>query len=141
MSRSVKRRVSSLSFSMNKLYRTITTTKPSNILLPTLAIGIAVFLFAGGLYDLIQRPLAAVYYNNRFIFLNPYLSEQFVGDSIVAAIIYSLGVTGLMMTYQSTRYVYKPRQAYLMLIVGLALVLMAYVFLEETIHLKLSGGG
>jgi hypothetical protein len=141
MSRSVKRRVSSLSFSMNKLYRTITNARPSNMLLPALAIVIAVFLFAGGVYDVIQRPLSAVYYNNRFIFLNPYLTEQFVGDSVVAAIIYSMGVMGLIMMYQSTRYVYKPRQAYLMLVLGLSLALMAYVFLEETIHIKLSGGG
>jgi hypothetical protein len=141
MSRTVKRRVTSLSFSVNKLYRAITTAKPSNLLIPTLAIALAVFLFAGGVYDLIQRPLPAVYYNNRFLFLNPYLSEQFVSDSIVAAIIYSLGIIGLIMLYQSTRYVYKPRQAYMMLIIGLTLMLMAYIFLEATIRIKLSGLG
>lgn len=140
MSRTVKRRVTSLSFSVNKLYRAITTAKPSNLLIPTLAIAFAVFLFAGGVYDLIQRPLPAVYYNNQFLFLNPYLSEQFVGDSIVAAIIYSLGIIGLIMLYQSTRYVYKPRQAYMMLIIGLTLMLMAYIFLEATIRIKLGGG-
>jgi membrane-bound ClpP family serine protease len=90
---------------------------------------------------LIQRPLAAVYYNNRFLFLNPYLSEQFVSDSIVAVIIYSLGVIGLMVTYQSTKYVYKPRQAYMMLLIGLALMLMAYIFLELAINIKLRGLG
>lgn len=141
MSRTVKRRISSLSFSANRLYRTITTAKPSSLFIPTLVIAFAVFLFAGGLYDLIQRPLAAVYYNNRFLFLNPYLSEQFVSDSIVAVIIYSLGVIGLMVTYQSTKYVYKPRQAYMMLLIGLALMLMAYIFLELAIHIKLSGLG
>jgi hypothetical protein len=141
MSRTVKRRVTSLSFSVNKLYRAITTAKPSNLLIPTLAIAFAVFLFAGGVYDLIQRPLPAVYYNNRFLFLNPYLSEQFVSDSIVAAIIYSLGIIGLIVLYQSTRYVYKPRQAYMMLIIGLTLMFMAYIFLEATIQIKLRGLG
>jgi hypothetical protein len=141
MSRTVKRRVSSLSFSVNRLYRAITTAKPSNLLIPTLAIAFAVFLFAGGVYDLIQKPLPAIYYNSRFIFLNPYLSEQFVSDSIVAAIIYSLGVIGLIVVYQSTRYVYKPRQAYMMLIIGLTLMLMAYIFLEATIQIKLKGLG
>jgi hypothetical protein len=141
MSRTLKKRVSSFSFSMNKLYRTITNAKPSSLLFPTLVIAFAVFIFAGGVYDLIQRPLAAVYYNNAFLFLNPYLTEQFISDSIVAAIIYSLGVIGLLVIYQSTRYVYKPRQAYMMLILGLALVLMAYVFLQATIQIKLSSGG
>jgi len=141
MSRTVKRRVSSLSFSVNKLYRTITNTKPSNLLIPTLAIALAVFLFAGGVYDVIQRPLAAVYYNNQFLFLNPYLTEQFVSDSILAGIIYLLGVIGLITVYQSTKYVYKPRQAYMMLLIGLTLALMAYIFLELAIRVKLSGGG
>jgi len=141
MSRTVKRRVSSLSFSVNRLYRAITNAKPSNLLIPTLAVAFAVFLFAGGVYDLIQRPLAAVYYNNQFLFLNPYLTEQFVSDSILAAIIYSLGVIGLIAVYQSTRYVYKPRQAYMMLVIGLALAFMAYIFLQLAIQVKLSGGG
>jgi hypothetical protein len=141
MSRAVKRRVSSLSFSFNRLYRTITNTKPSNLLIPILAVAFAVFLFAGGIYDLIQKPLAAVYYNNAFLFLNPYLTEQFISDSVLAAIIYSMGVIGLIVVYQSTRYIYKPRQAYMMLIIGLALALMAYIFLQLAIQVKLSGGG
>ena len=139
MSRTVKRRVSSLSFSVNRLYRAITTAKPSNLLIPTLAIAFAVFLFAGGLYDLIERPAPAIFYNSKFYFLNPYLSQQFVSDSIVAAIIYYLGLIGLIVLYQSTKYVYKPRQAYMMLIIGLALMLMAYIFLEATIAIKLRG--
>jgi hypothetical protein len=141
MSRTVKRRVSSLSFSVNRLYRAITTAKPSNLLIPTLAIAFAVFLFAGGLYDLIERPAPAIYYNSKFYFLNPYLSQQFISDSIVAAIIYSLGLIGLIAMYQSTKYVYKPRQAYMMLIIGLAMMLMAYIFLEATIAIKLRGLG
>jgi hypothetical protein len=139
MSRKVKRSVSSLSFSVNRLYRTITTAKPSNLLLPTVAIAFSIFLFAGGLYDLIQRPYAAIFYNNKFYFLNPYLSQQFLSDSIVAATLFSLGVIGVIMIYQSTRYAYKPRQAYMMLIVGLVLTLMAYIFLEATIQIKLKG--
>jgi hypothetical protein len=139
VSRAIKRRISSLSFSVNKLYRTVTTTKPSSLLIPTLAVAVAVFLFAGGLYDLVQQPVAAIFYNNKFYFLNPYLSQQFLSDSIIAATIYSLGVIGLVVVYQSTRYVYKPRQAYMMLMVGLTLALMAYIFLEATIQIKLRG--
>ena len=141
MSKAVKRRVSSLSFSINKIYRSITNAKPSNLLIPVLAIAFAVFLFAGGIYDLVQKPLAAVYYNNAFLFLNPYLTQQFISDSILSAIIYSMGVIGLIAVYQSTKYVYKPRQAYMMLIIGLALTFMAYIFLQLAIQVKLSGGG
>jgi hypothetical protein len=137
MSRSVKRGISSLSFSMNRLYRAITTAKPSSFAVGVLAISVAVFFFGGGLYDLIMKPLPAVYYGGRFLFLYPQLTEQFISDSIVAMTIYALGIIGMIAVYQSTKYVYKPRQAYMMLIIGFALVFMAYIFLEETIRIKL----
>jgi hypothetical protein len=122
---------------MNRLYRAITTAKPSSFAVGVLAISVAVFFFGGGLYDLIMKPLPAVYYGGRFLFLYPQLTEQFISDSIVAMTIYALGIIGMIAVYQSTKYVYKPRQAYMMLIIGFALVFMAYIFLEETIRIKL----
>jgi len=139
MSRTVKRKVSSMSYSINRFYRRISTAKPSTLILSIIAIAIAIFLFGGGLYNLIMQPLPAVYYGGRFIFLYPQLSEQFITDSIVATILYALGVVGLITIYQSTRYAYKPRQAYMMLLVGIVLLLLAYIFLEATIQIKLAG--
>jgi hypothetical protein len=139
MSKSVKKNVSNLSFSLNRLYRTITTSRPSNLIIPVVAIGVAVFLFGGGLYDIIVQPLPAVYYGGRFLFLYPQLSEQFIGDSIVSMTVYTLGIIGLLSIYQSTKYVYKPRQAYMMMIIGVVLLLLAYIFLEATIQIKISG--
>jgi len=139
MSRTVKKNISSLSFSLNRLYRTLTTARPSNLIIPFVAIGFAVFLFGGGLYDIIMKPLPAVYYGGRFLFLYPQLSEQFISDSIVAMTVYSLGIIGLLMIYQSTKYSYKPRQAYMMLMIGIVLLLLAYIFLEATIQIKLAG--
>jgi hypothetical protein len=122
---------------MNRLYRAITTAKPSSFVVGVLAVSVAVFFFGGGLYDLIMKPLPAVYYGGRFLFLYPQLTEQFISDSIVAMTIYALGIIGMIAVYQSTKYVYKPRQAYMMLIIGFVLVFMAYIFLEETIRIKL----
>jgi len=139
MSRTVKKNISSLSFSLNKLYRTLTTSRPSNLIIPVISIGFAVFLFGGGLYDIIMKPLPAVYYSGRFLFLYPQLSEQFISDSIIAMTVYALGIAGLLMIYQSTKYSYKPRQAYMMLIVGIFLLLLAYIFLEAMIQIKLGG--
>ncbi len=139
MSRKVKREISSLSFSMNKLYNRVSTFRPSAFILSVAAMAFAVFLFGGGLYDIIMKPLPAVYYGGTFLFLYPQLSEQFVADSVVAMTLYALGLVGLVVMYQSTKYAYKPRQAYMMFLVGVILVFMAYIFLEATIRLKLSG--
>jgi hypothetical protein len=98
-----------------------------------------VFLFGGGLYTIILQPLPSAYYNNRFYFLYPDLSYQFVADTVIAAMLYVIGFIGMLTIYQSTKYAYKPRQAYMMLVIGLALLLMAYIFLEDSILIKLSG--
>jgi hypothetical protein len=137
MSRTVKKRVSSMSYSLNRLYRRVSTAKPSTLILSAVAIGVAVFLFGGGVYDLTMKPYPAVYSGTRFILVDPRLSEQFISDSVVATILYSLGVVGLLVIYQSTKYAYKPRQAYMMLIVGAVFLLLAYIFLESAIRQKL----
>jgi hypothetical protein len=139
VSRKVKKKVSSLPYSINRFYRKISTAKPSTLILSAIAIAIAVFLFGGGLYTIIMKPLPSVYYGGRFLFLYPQLSEQFVTDSVIAMILYSLGIIGLILMYQSTKYAYKPRQAYMMFVVGTVLIFIAYILLETTINIKLGG--
>jgi hypothetical protein len=126
-----------MSYSINKLYRRVSTTKPSTIILSIIVIGAAVFLFGGGVYDLTVQPYPAVYSGGRFILVDPRLSEQFISDSVVSMILYSFGVVGLLAIYQSTKYASKPRQAYMMFIIGVVLLLMAYIFLEAELQQKI----
>ena len=137
MSRTIKKKISSMSYSLNGLYRKISTVKPSTFILSIITIAIAIFLFGGGLYNLTVKPYSAVYSQGRFVLVYPSLSEQFVADSIAAIILYSFGTVGLIVIYQSTKYAYKPRQAYMMFIVGAVLLLLAYIFLESAIQQKL----
>ena len=130
MARKTKKTISSMSYSLQKLQRRLSTAKPSSFVLSIIAIAIAVFLFGGGLYSLIMKPYPAVYYGGRFLFVYPQLSEQFVSDSLIAMILFSLGIVGLVTMYQSTKYAYKPRQAYMMFLVGAALIVIAYVSIE-----------
>jgi FtsH-binding integral membrane protein len=94
-------------------------------------------LFGGGVYDLTVQPYPAVYSGGRFILVDPRLSEQFISDSVVSMILYSFGVVGLLAIYQSTKYASKPRQAYMMFIIGVVLLLMAYIFLEAELQQKI----
>ena len=141
MSKAVKKRVSSMSYSFNKVYRRISSMEPSTFVLSIIIMAIAIFLFGGGLYDLIITPYPAIYSNSTggFIFLYPQLSEQFISDSVLATILYALGTVGLIAIYQSTKYAYKPRQAYMMFVVGIVLLFLAYILIETTIRLKISG--
>jgi hypothetical protein len=137
MSRKVKKQASSMSFSLSRWFSKISTAKPSALITSIIVISTAVFLFGGGLYTIIIRPLPSAYYNNRFYFLYPDLGAQFVSDTVIATMLYAMGFIGLLAIYQSTKYAYKPRQAYMMLAVGVALMFLAYIFLEDSIQIKL----
>jgi len=133
----VKKRASSMSFSLSRWFRRISTAKPSSLAITIIVIAYAVFLFGGGLYTIITQPLPAIYYGQRFLFLYPELGSQFISDTVIAVMLYAIGFVGLLAIYQSTKYAYKPRQAYMMLVVGVTLLLLAYIFLEDAILIKL----
>jgi hypothetical protein len=118
------------------MYRRVSTIKPSTLIISGITIGFAIFLFGGGVYNLIERPYPAIYYGGRFILVYPQVSEQFLADSLVATILYAFGTIGLIMIYQSTKYAYKPRQAYLVFIIGTVLLLLAYSSLEVVMHIS-----
>jgi len=141
MSEKMKKQASSIPFSIGKLFTRISEMKPSTLLISAVVIGGAILLFSGLIYDIVNTPLPAVYYNSRFYFLYPQLSNQFISDTIISAILYALGFVGLLMIYQSTKSAYKPRQAYMLLIVGITFLLISYIFLEGAISFKQTYSG
>ncbi|MEM2536546.1 MAG: hypothetical protein QXK29_00140 [Candidatus Bathyarchaeia archaeon] len=134
MAHKAKRAFTSLSYSLQKFYRRLSTVKPSNAVLAAMAIAVAIFLFGGGLYLIIVKPYPAVYYGGRFLFVYPQLSEQWVSDSLIAMTLFAFGVIGLLLMYQSTKYAYNPRQAYLVFMMGAALVIISYISVEAIIR-------
>jgi hypothetical protein len=127
-----------MSFSLSRWFRRISTAKPSSLAISIIVIAYAIFLFGGGLYTLISHPLPAYYTGKTFIFLYPSLGDQFISDTVISVMLYVIGFVGLLAVYQSTKYAYKPRQAYMMLVIGVTLLLLAYIFLEDAIMIKLS---
>lgn len=135
MAHKVKRLFSSTPYLLNKIYKRLTTVKPSNMVLAVAALAIAIFLFGGGLYNLVSRPLPSYYSPSiGFLFVNPYLSDQFLWDSLIATTLFALGVIGSLLMYQSTKYASNPRQAYMMLMVGVMLLLIAYISIEAILR-------
>jgi hypothetical protein len=139
MSDKAKKQASSLSFTISQWFQRISTMRPSTMLTTIVVLGVAIFLFSGGVYDIVNRPLPAVYYNSQFYFLYPSLSDQFIFDTVVAGMLFLFGTVGLLTIYQSSKHAYSPRQAYMTLIVGSMLLLLSYIFLEYFVHLKLIG--
>ena len=139
MSSKIKKSSSSVSFSLSRWFRKLQTGAPSLAIITAAGITYAIFIFGGGLYTLISHPLPSAYVNGVFYFLYPSLSSQFISDTVVSGLLYAIGFAGLFTIYQSTKSAYKPRQAYMMLVIGAALLLLASVFLEGAIAFKSSG--
>jgi hypothetical protein len=137
MAKKVKKQTASMSFSLSRWFRKISTAQPSTFIVSIIVIASAVFLFGGGLYTVIIQPLPSAYVSGRFYFIYPDISYQFISDTVISTMLYAMGFIGIIAIYQSTKYAYKPRQAYMMLVIGVTLLFLAYVFLEDAINIKL----
>lgn len=131
MSRKARRSASSISHYLQKGYWKLVTLKPSTILLAILAIAASIFLLGGGIYDILERPIVAFISGGRIIPYYPQaLNEQLLGESIASMILYTFGVIGLLLMYQSTKHAYNPREAFTNLLIGLLLLLIGWVIVE-----------
>ena len=138
MAKKYKKQTSSMSFSLRRWFDRLSSTKPSSLAISIVVVGYAIFLFGGGLYTIISSPLPSYYVEGSgFLFIYPELGSQFVADTVIAVMLYALGFVGLLAIYQSTKYAYNPRQSYMMLIIGVALLLLAYIFLEDALLIKI----
>jgi lysylphosphatidylglycerol synthetase-like protein (DUF2156 family) len=127
----IKRSFSSLAYFMQKGYWKIVTARPSVAVVTAIVIAASIFLLAGGVYNLLEKPLTLWWTGERFVFYYPYsLNEQFVLESVFIMIFYALGALGFLLTYQSTKYAYRPRQAFILLLTGSLLIFAAYICVE-----------
>ena len=109
MTTRIKRKLSSLTFLTRKAYRKILITKPSPLLFAFIAIALSIFLLGGGVYDILEKPLALLPgLTGRYIFFVPYaLHEQTLNQSLIAILLYTHGVLGFLLIYRSTKYAFK----------------------------------
>jgi hypothetical protein len=136
----MKKHSEDMSFSLSRWFRRISTNTPSTFIITVAILAYAIFLFGGGLYTLINQPIMVYPSGNTILFLYPTLSGQFGGDTIISVILYAIGFFGMLAIYQSAKSTYKPKQAYMLLIAGVSLLLISYVFLESAINWKITGG-
>ncbi|MEM2122723.1 MAG: hypothetical protein QXE79_03710 [Candidatus Bathyarchaeia archaeon] len=104
------------------------------------AASFTIFLAAGGLYDLVENPLSLIPKSGggwTFIYTGS-INLQTVSESLVAGISYALGVAGFYLIYRSTRMLYKPRQAYILILVGLTIAVIALAYATILLNTKLT---
>jgi hypothetical protein len=140
MSRKVKKTGADSSFSLGGLYERISSLQPSSFVITVTWLAVTIFLLSGGIFSITNSQGTVGYYNNQFYFFYPSLTQQFISDTIISASLFALGFLGLLFLYQSSKSAYKPRQAYIMLTIGVTLLLISYLILEYAIQYKISGG-
>ncbi|MEM2922343.1 MAG: hypothetical protein QXF26_08530 [Candidatus Bathyarchaeia archaeon] len=88
-----------------------------------------IFVISGGIFNVLEKPLAILPRGSGWTFIyRGSIHLQTLNESIIAAIIYFMGVVGLYILLQSTKLVYRPRQAYLALIIGLLVTLISVYY-------------
>ncbi len=139
--KTIRKRFTSLGFRVRRTYRRITTVKPSLFVVAAIIAGVSIFLLGGGIYDILEQPLVAIPIGSRILFFYPgTLQEQTGLDSLFAMGAYLFGLIGILLVYQSTKYAYRPRQAFMLLLIGVMFILFAYINIENLIYLKLTAG-
>jgi hypothetical protein len=135
MSKWFRKRFSSIAFSLQKTYGRIMTAKPSTFVIAAAVVASAIFLLGGGIYDILMQPIVAIVASGgRVISFYPFgLTEQLLLESMIIMVFYALGIVGFLMAYRSTKYAYSPRQAYRFLLIGCALLLIAYILVEQNL--------
>ena len=84
-----------------------------------------VFILAGGIYNIAENPLPMGQTSTTLVPVFQSSSEQFLLESLIAALFFSIGSGGFYMIRYSTRFAYDVRTSLTLLILGIVLALVA----------------
>jgi len=114
--------------------------KPSTTLTIVIALAIVGFILAGGVYDLLEHPISLLPTPTGYsVVISGTLGQQTLNESLIAGFLYMLGLGGLYMLLRSTRFAYRPRNAYLLLMIGTFTVLIVVYYSNALMSAKLGG--
>ncbi len=112
---------------------------PSWTVLFFVVVGLATFFLAGGVYDLLEKPVSLLPRSSErgWTFLYPGgLGGQTLNESILSALLYLIGLGGLYTLFRSTRFAYRPRNAYILLIFGFVMTVLVIYYTGQLIVQK-----
>lgn len=116
--------------------------KPSSAPIVMLLILASIFVLSGGIYDIMEKPPAVIPGpGQQWTFYVPYdISRQTLNESLIAICLYAAGISGFFLAYWSTRYVYRPRQASILLLIGTVMIVLAFFGGLYVLDQKITGG-
>lgn len=100
----------------------------------------SIFIFSGGVFAALEKPLALLPSSTGWTFIyRGNINAQTLSESLVSAFLYLIGVLGLYLLYRSIKTAYRPREAYIMLIIGFTITIISVYYLIVLLQQKISG--
>jgi hypothetical protein len=106
--------------------------KPSATTLFALTLLFVLFVLGGGIWDIVNTPSLKAMGGTSSgspVLIYPGLDYQFILEGVVASLLIFVGFVGVILTYQSTRHVYRPSYSKLLLVSGMAMIWISYAIL------------
>jgi hypothetical protein len=136
----IRRGLGNLAYGLRKVRAPgVSGLKGSWTILFIVAIGLATFFLAGGIYDLLEKPVSLLPRASQqgWTFIYPGgLGEQTLNESLLSGILYLIGLSGFYMLFRSTRFAYRPRNAYILLIVGFVTTIIVIYYSGQLLAQK-----
>lgn len=133
----MRRAFGNLGYSMRILRMPRARTGPYTTVALIVILAFVGFILAGGIYDLLAHPISLLPTPTGYsVLIQGTLGQQTLNESLIAAFLYMLGLGGLYMLLRSTRFAYRPRDAYLLLILGTVTVLLVVFYSNALITQK-----
>jgi len=115
---------------------TSVSLKPSTSVIIIITIALSIFILGGGVYDIMEQPMAILptpgnpgYY--------PDIAQQFLTESISFIFFLIIGISGGYISFISTRYAYRPREAKMFLAIGVLMLCVALIGSEVALLAKI----
>lgn len=94
------------------------------------------FILGGGVYDIMEQPISVLPTPSNPIFYFPGMTDQTFNESMIFILFLSIGISGGYLSYNSTLRAYRPREARMILAIGVAMIVVAYIGCETLLTWK-----
>jgi len=110
--------------------------KPSNSLIAFFLVVVAIFILGGGVYDIMEKPISVLPTPSNPIFYYPGMTDQTLNESLIFILFLIMGVSGGYLSFRSTRHAYRPREARMLLAIGVTMMIIAFIGCETVLAWK-----
>lgn len=112
----------------------------STSIIAVLVLALSIFILGGGVYDVIQARLGELQTvlptpsYPRFYYTG--MTDQTFNESAYFIIFLIVGVSGGYISFRSSRHAYRPREARMLLMIGVAMMVLATIGCEVILTWK-----